>query len=192
MYDRSLQERLALWLLGVTPEDFGLAFRCILPGHAEDNASASLYFDEPTGYLLYHDWHQRSGDEWYCLPEVFASQHYRRAVKLRGPEKATWGIRLAIEVGALQPAAITLKPLPSFATGTARKVYEGFKLLLGCKWLCYPAEPTMFSWRFAAAWCGVGARHAGPAIDCLRQWGIIELIEDRAPGQRRWLFRPTR
>ena len=34
---------------------------------------------------------------------------------------------------------------------SVRKLYEGFRLLLGCKWLYAHGEPTTFSWRLAAA-----------------------------------------
>jgi hypothetical protein len=50
-------------LLGIPTARVGQGFLCILPGHEEAHASASLHWDPKTGALQYHDWHARSGVE---------------------------------------------------------------------------------------------------------------------------------
>ncbi len=46
------------------------AFRCILPGHHERHPSAAWWRGE-NGSLWYHDFHRRSGYEWYGIAEVW-------------------------------------------------------------------------------------------------------------------------
>src|SRR3989344_658285 len=153
-------------------------FRCILPGHAEDNPSASLYRHPQTGAILYRDWHGKDGNQWYPLAVVAASLAYGKIKRLRGPELATWQIRLLVELGILKPAPVEMKPLPADATDIERKVYDGFRLLLGCKWRYSPNEPTPFARNFAAAWCGVSVAQVRSAIKALQmQYRVIHFVE---------------
>jgi hypothetical protein len=48
--------------------------------------------------------------------------------------------------------------LPETVMPFIHQVYDGFRLLLGLKWTHTAGEPTAFSRRFAAAWCGVTER----------------------------------
>lgn len=162
-----------------TEKGMGGTFRCVLPGHSETTPSASLCRGN-NGVVMYRDWHQRDGREWYFLAEVRASRAYGRVVTLSDPgrgryssELAVWTQRLLVETGLLRPADVPMRELPKGVTPCVRKVYEGFRLLLGCKWLYRPGEPTTFAWRFASAWCGVSERHAGDAIQELMRLGII-------------------
>ena len=167
-------------LLGIPPdkavgEGLGLPFACVLPGHTESRPSASLY-ELRDGSIVYHDWHRRDGREWFSLPEVFAAQAYGKVVNLRGPELATWQLRFLVETGFAEAVQVEMRPLPAAASRCVRSTYEGFKLLLGCKWLYEYGAPTAFSWRFAAAWCGLSERHAGSAITDLVRLGIIRVV----------------
>jgi Bifunctional DNA primase/polymerase, N-terminal len=132
-------------VLGVPTERVGHAFLCVLPGHEEAHPSASLHWDPKTGALQYHDWHARSGVAWYTLPDVRASLAYGQAVRLRGPSVATWQLRLLVEAGILAPYPVPARPLPAGVQPAIRQVYEGFLLLLGCKWWHTPQLPTLFS-----------------------------------------------
>lgn len=162
--------------LGLPLDRVGQGFICILPGHAEDHPSASLHWDPKTGALQYHDWHARSGVEWYTLPDVRASVAHREAVRLRGPSVATWQLRLLVETGLLEPYPVSSRALPADVQPAVRKVYDGFVFLLGCKWRHTPQVPTPFSWRFAAAWCGLGARHVGEAMHWLLAHGFLRQV----------------
>jgi Bifunctional DNA primase/polymerase, N-terminal len=163
-------------VLGVPTDRVGHGFLCILPGHEEAHPSASLHWDSKTGALQYRDWHARSGVQWYTLPDVRASLAYGRAVRLRGPSVATWQLRLLIQAGLLAPYAVPARPLPSAVRFTVRQVYEGFLFLLGCKWWHTPQAPTPFSWRFAAAWCGLSERHVGEAMQWLLAHGWLRQV----------------
>jgi Bifunctional DNA primase/polymerase, N-terminal len=163
-------------VLGVPTERVGHAFLCVLPGHDEAHPSASLHWDPKTGTLQYRDWHVRSGVEWYTLPDVRASLAYGQAVRLRGPSIATWQLRLLIEAGILAPYPVAARPLLVEVRPAIRQVYDGFLLLLGCKWWHTPQAPTMFSWRFAAAWCGLGERHVGEAMHWLLAHGWLRQV----------------
>jgi Bifunctional DNA primase/polymerase, N-terminal len=160
-------------VLGVPTPRVGHAFLCVLPGHDEAHPSASLHWDPKTGALQYRDWHVRSGVAWYTLPDVRASLAYGRAVRLRGPSVATWQLRLLVEARILAPYPVSARPLPVEVRPAIRTVYDGFLLLLGCKWWHTPQAPTPFSWRFAAAWCGLGERHVGEAMRWLLAHGLI-------------------
>jgi len=179
-------------VLGIDPSatgpHLGKAFKCILPGHKDEHPSASLYRAD-NGVVVYHDWHT---DSFYLLPEVFASQAYRRPVKLISPELATWHLRLLVETGFVQLAAVCLPPLPAGHSLALLRVYDGFRLLLGCKWLYSPGEPTPFSWRFASAWCGMSERHVGPEIQKMLHLGIIRAAAEyrSTRGTKMLLFLP--
>lgn len=153
-------------------ERVGQKFCCVIAGHEESRPSAAL-FRQDDGHLLYHDFHRRSGREWFTLAEVYASRFYGRAVKLNRPEQATWQLRLLVDAGVLSAAAVPVVELPPEVSDTARRVYQGFRLLLGCKWLHTPQTPTVFSWRFAAAWCQASERLIGEAMQYLLGRGYL-------------------
>jgi hypothetical protein len=163
-------------VLEVPTDRVGHGFLCVLPGHDEAHPSASLHWDPKTGALQYRDWHVRSGIEWYTLPDVRASLAYGRAVRLCGPSVATWQLRLLVEAHILAPYPVSACPLPAAVRPAIRMVYEGFLLLLGCKWWHTPQAPTPFSWRFAAAWCGLGERHVGEGMRWLLAHGFIRQV----------------
>ncbi len=151
-------------------------FPCVIPGH---EGEASLYRAD-NGVALYHDWHDAS--KWFFLAEVFASQHYGHAVKFSNrwgkvqPELAVWKLRLLVETGLVEPlpgALRAIAALPSGASPTAKKVYDGFCYLLGCKWLHTHGAPTAFTYRFASAWCGVKETQARDGIRELVERSII-------------------
>ncbi|MGH8065243.1 MAG: hypothetical protein ACRERE_08390 [Candidatus Entotheonellia bacterium] len=48
--------------------------------------------------------------------------------------------------------------------------------LLACKWWHTPEAPTPFTWRFAAAWCGLGERHVGEATRWLLAHGWLRQV----------------
>jgi hypothetical protein len=53
-------------------------------------------------------------------------------------------------------------------------VYSGFLTLLGCKWLHTPGEASPFTWKFAAAWCGLNERTVAKAMRWLLGAGYIQ------------------
>jgi bifunctional DNA primase/polymerase-like protein len=163
-------------VLGIPTARVGQGFLCLLPDHAETHPSASLHWDPKTGALMYRDWHARSGIEWYTLPDVRASLACDHAVRLRGPSVATWQLRLLVEARILEPYSVPARPLPPEVRSAIRRVYEGFRFLLACKWWHTPEAPTPFSWRFAATWCGLGERHVGDAMHWLLAQGFLRQV----------------
>jgi hypothetical protein len=151
-----------------------------------------LYWDPKTGALKYHDWHARDGEEWYLLADVRASLAFGRALWLGGPSLATWQLRLLVEAGVLQPYPVPAHALPTRVRPTIRKVYEGFLFLLACKWWHTPHAVTTFTWRFAAAWCGVGTRQAGEAMHWLLAHGFVRQVgRYKGPVRETALFLPA-
>lgn len=189
--------------LGIPSLPIGKHFCCIIPGHEEKHPSASLWRDR-TGAVVYRDWHQRDGAEWYTLAEVYALQAYDAVNELRtangnirrlsAPELATWKLRLLVETGFVSPYKIKAQPLPDDAPNAARRVYEGYLLLLGCKWLHTPNEPTSFAWRFAAAWCGDMSKDtAYRGMKWLLERGYVQVVDSVAPrggGRKMNVFLP--
>jgi Bifunctional DNA primase/polymerase, N-terminal len=180
------------WHLG----RIGRGFHCILPGHTDSDRvlSAAFYWDvtstphhAATGALVYRDFHREpvegdyrhhDPDRFTCLslPEVRASLAYGQARWLEDGETWVWQMRLLIEAGIVPPVPVKVRQLPPGVRLTVYWLYEGFRLLLGCKWLLKPGEPTTFAWRFAAAWCGLGERHIGEAMTWLLQHGYLRKV----------------
>jgi hypothetical protein len=163
----------------------GAPFRCVLPGHTDRRPSASLWWDR-NGILKYRDWHsegvQRDREHtgpasWMTLPEVRASLAYGQARWLQQAETWTWQMRLLIEAEIVTPAPVAAQSLPRDIRPAVAKAYSGFCLLLGCKGLVKPGEPTAFAWRFGAAWCGVrNSDHVGEVLKWLLGHGYIRQV----------------
>jgi hypothetical protein len=85
-------------IAGIKVKRIGAAFRCILPSHEEKHPSAAFCFTGD-GRILYHDFHQRSGSEWYTLGEVYHAIFTGKTVKLRAVDSARWLARLALRLG---------------------------------------------------------------------------------------------
>jgi hypothetical protein len=135
------------------------SFRCLLPGkdHEDKRPSASL-FRTDSGDIIYRDWHGQ--ERWYTLPEVYASLAYGVPKKFRrgSTEHAVWHCRLLYETGAVKPVPVPHRVLQPDATPAIRKVYEGFILHVGLRWLRWPRTPVTFAGLFGAAWCQVSER----------------------------------
>jgi hypothetical protein len=153
-----------------------LSTKCVLPGHEEAHPSASLDWDPKTGALQCRDWHARSGVERYPLPDVRASLAFGHAMRLRGKSVATWQLRLLVEADILAPYPVPARALLCDVRPAIRMVYEGFLLLLRCKWWHTLQAPTTFSWSSAAAWCGLGERHVGGAMHWLLAHGWLRQV----------------
>ena len=160
----------------------GKPFPCILPGHAERRPSASLCKDPRTGVWKYHDFHRR-GPEWLTLADVRAAHAYGRVVDLQGPAAARWYLRLFHEAGYIAPKPVPMPPALA-RPPSVRRVADGFRLLLGLRWLADPGAATPFTREFAAAWCGVSWRTAGNAIAALRDLDVIRKVDEHRAGGR--------
>ncbi len=171
-------------LLGIPCSEIGRSFCCVLPGHEERHPSASLWPDAK-GRVVYHDWHaQGTMLEYLTLAEVYAASVTRVVRKLPGPTLGCWKVRLLIALGFIQPTAVRLPSLPSNPSPAERKVHDGLKLLVQCRWLRNPGQPVPFGHHFAAEWCGLSERHAGLAIQRLMEHGVIQRVPTPPGGGR--------
>jgi Bifunctional DNA primase/polymerase, N-terminal len=158
----------------------GSNFACPLPGHAEANPSASLYWND-NGELVFRDWHRRSGKEFWTLSEVYAARVSGRLVTdadglartLAAASMATWSLRLLIVAKRLEPYPVALPPLLDGAPASVARLYDGLQLLFGGKWAYEPGQPTMFTRSFAMDWCGIGEKTAWVGTRWLLQRQII-------------------
>lgn len=167
--------QIAATVLGLPSVPVGRAFRCVLPGHDDHKPSAALWRSPTTGQVKYHDLHGVDGGEWYSLADVRAAQAYGRVRPLSKSELVTWQLRLLIETGFVQPARVTMPPLPhKLATPDVNQVYDGLRLLFQARWLHSPQQPAPFTWKFARAWAGIPEHRAGAAIQTLIKHRIIK------------------
>jgi hypothetical protein len=183
--------------LGLLSVPVGQKFVCVLPGHPRDHRAASLFWDwkgqAPTGMLKYRDWHYATGDHTYNQADVFAARNYGVARQLQGPEITAWQLRLLIAAGVLLPYPVTMPSLPREAPRLAKRLYEGYRELLQCKWLHTPGEPSPFTWRFAAAWCGMrSSGYMSEAMRWLLGHGYLQHVGFHQPkhGRKMALFLP--
>ncbi|MEW6183705.1 MAG: hypothetical protein AB1500_11140 [Bacillota bacterium] len=86
------------WLAGRRVNHIGRVFKCILPGHEETKPSAAFY-KTGDGRIMYHDFHQRDGDEWFTLGEVYRAVVTGEVKKLRPVYSSRWLCRLALRLG---------------------------------------------------------------------------------------------
>jgi hypothetical protein len=168
-------------VLGIPDVEIGRPFCCVIPGHQENRPSASLGRNSKDR-IVYYDWHERDGLKVYTLPEVYFARTTGQVRKLRGPEFAVWALRLLADARVLEPVHFDLCTLPESVGPSVRKLYEGFRLLLSLKWTYDLLAPTTFSWRFAAAWCGVSETEAGDGMRELLDLGVVRIV-DRHRGR---------
>ena len=185
----AVQRVLDHWGVDAAP---GEGFRCVLPGHAERNPSASLWPSNETGVWRYHDWHGREGQEWWSLAEVHASRHSGQLVRfgegfpLGLASEARWWLRLWHDVGLLPVQPVPL-PLGLGASDLERKIAQGFALLLALRHTCENG-PTPFTRRFAVTWCAVSDWHARKGIESLLRHGAIRKDDEHETSEGRKLY----
>ncbi len=181
----------AAHLLGIPDVAVGEAFSCAIRD-GDEHASAALWRDR-SGLLVYHDFHaQGTPEEFLTLTEVYAAQITGRTTKLAAPTHLIWLMRLLIAIEGVDAADVALPPLPAHAFASVRTVYDGYTLLLGCRWLYAPGEPAPFTVRFAADWCGVSHATAAQAIAALIEMKVITKVDvAKAKGKTIPLYLPV-
>ena len=176
---------------GVDVRGLGQAFKCILPGHSEEHASAALWKPEG-GYIGYRDFHMRDGAPWYTLADVWAAHETGEVRKLGKGEGVVWWLRALAEIGAIKAPEIPCYPIPEDAdfSGTSRasvvKAYQGFVLLLRLRRLYEQGQiGTPYVFTFAARWCGLSCHQTvGRAVTWLMKRGYIRRVgETKKPGR---------
>jgi Bifunctional DNA primase/polymerase, N-terminal len=170
--------------LGVSEVRYGRSFRCLI--HEDGRPSAALWRACEGAQILYHDFHAgRFGDPaWLPLSRVRAHVAGRRGY-LGKPELAVWRLRLAAEVGELEPLRFDAPAVPR----GLEPLWNGFLYLLGIRWKVSPDEPAPFTRRFAAAWCGVSEWDARDSLAELCRLGLLAPAGRDPRGTRLWLPR---
>lgn len=158
----------------VLHESRSTSFHCILPGHEENNPSATFYRHPESGIWLYKD-HHREGS-CYTLADVWASFAGGHTVKLTSPSTALyWYGRLFAECGIIEPVQIPIRTPPGCSEATQR-VADGLSLLMGIRELLNPGEPTPFSHSFAELWSGVTKKQHQLGMKQLEKLGSIKRV----------------
>ena len=182
--------------IDIKPNDFKQKgdykkFCCILPGHEESNPSASLLWGDNDA-LLYQDFHGRDNQKSHSLTAVYAALHYKSVKTGMSPtENATWQIRMLIAGEIIPPANIKSISLPQNAPNSARRIYDGFVLLMQCRGHYTPDTPAAFAWSFAKAWCQIPSKGTiGEGFRWLKEHGyMVKVDEYTGSGRPMSLFR---
>ena len=144
----------------------GKAFGCVLPGHGERSPSAQARLAE-NGWLVYVDYHRRSGAGAFTLPEVYAAQVSGTVRKIRGVELALWSWRLAAAAGLVDLPEVRLPEV--LGSEGVQRVRRGFADLLRVKAVMHPGAPTTFARSFASGWCGVSEDTVVRAMQAMKR-----------------------
>ena len=99
--------------------------------------------------------------------------------KTSNVEKALWATRLAFEQGLRDLPAAAAAALTEDIDRTVRIVWDGFVLLVRCRWAFAYGAPVVFECVFAASWCGVTEWHAKEARYHLRRSGYLLAVGKR-------------
>ncbi len=120
-----------------------------------------------------HGWRPRPGREGQLSPVAFA----------------LWARRCEIENGWRVPAAVDAADLPDQVPDFVRVYWQGFLLLLGCRWLDerYRGRPAPFTHDWASAWCGLTLEECKAARIHLKKLGALIEASEKARYAKRWL-----
>lgn len=161
--------------------------RCPLPGH---HGRATIAFDthpDAEGAAKLACWCHAQQDgrpRYFGLGQVRAWRSYRglksrtRVEQLSPVERLTWLLRLATDVGVVEPVAVELARISPQAPEDARRAWDAFGLLAGLRaHLSLAGEPIPYAGEFVAAWAGIPRDPAYEAVRFLR--GAHLLVVER-------------
>jgi hypothetical protein len=84
------------------------------------------------------------------------------------------------------------KALPSRVPESVVRVWDGFTLLVACRWARFPGEPVVFAKEFAARWCGITESSAFRGKGWLIERGFLQKVgETTVSGRRTSLWLPA-
>jgi hypothetical protein len=177
--------------LRIPNKKLGSSFCCLLPGHQERRPSANLWKDR-RGLWVYRCHHGRDPRSSYALAEVFASIVGGRVITPNPPSLARWKVRLLWELGVIALDPVEAPPLPPSASRTARKLREGFGLLLMVTWWREPrGTPVTFTSSFTRDWVAIPESSATRAMGELLRYRVIRKVgETRCRGRATALYLP--
>jgi hypothetical protein len=112
-----------------------------------------------------------------------------RSSTVSNVERALWATRLAAEDGLIDLPYVPARELEQGTSATASRVFEGFLLLVACKWHRFPGSAVLFSRSFAASWCQVTEDEARTATNILQACGAIVCAGRWTGRARLWLPR---
>ncbi len=182
-------------LFGLGEIEIGEKFHCVL--HPENRESASILRPEREGDpYMYMDFHEHEGGrKAFPLPLVYyALKRGKPGEPIRDlpkPSFTVWALRLLRDAGVISPVRVQGPRLPDNVKPAIRKAYEGYKALLGLKYLM-KREDSPYTWRFTESWVAIGRKAASGAIRWLLATGYLQCVgtygTDEA-GNRVQLFR---
>lgn len=139
----------------------GESFLCPLPGHDENNPSASLWKKEgEDGFFSLHDFHQVEGRKWIPLPDVYASCETGKQQNFSDTSgtRHVWWLRALHETGYIEKPDRMAPELPNDVNQSIRDIYEGFIYLLELRTIYDKnQELAPYSWNFIRTWCEIGS-----------------------------------
>lgn len=158
-------------------------FRCLIPGHADNRASANLFRGENDGRWSYRC--NTACDVTLTMAELYATVTAGRIVKFGKKDRPTvarWLLRMWHEAG-VAPVTVPELDLPADLTPTERRYAEGFALLRALRRHHGDFDYVPFTHGFAAAWCGMSPKSAQRAARKLMACGWLR-VKECPPGMR--------
>jgi hypothetical protein len=110
-----------------------------------------------------------------------------RSSTVSNVERALWATRLAAEDGLIELPPVAARELEPGTPATVSSVFEGFLLLVACKWHRFPRSPVLFAREFAASWCQVTEDEARTATNALSASEAIVWTEKWDGRARLWV-----
>jgi hypothetical protein len=124
-------------------------------------------------------------------PSDSAVRRYARALGFEKPtrdQRAVLARRLAFEEGRDAPPPIAFAELPADARPAVRKVYDGVRLLVACRWAHTYGAPVVLARSFLPRWCGVSEDEFRAArYELHRRYGVIERLSEKKGRAWQWL-----
>lgn len=160
---------------GVQPGD---RIRCRV--HPPDRSpSATLWCEPEEARVLHWCFHEGS-----CLSLAqLAARQAGRPAGLSASELACWKLKLGLDAELLE-----IPPSPELGLeGSTAIAWRGFWELTELRRLLDGGQPTPFSARFAAAWCGLSTRAANTATRELARLGLLAAAGSDPSGTPLWL-----
>jgi hypothetical protein len=124
-------------------------------------------------------------------PSTAAVRAFAASLGIEKPtisQRALLARRLSFEEGLEPATSVPAVDLPPEARPVVGTVYDGFLLLVACRWAHTYGAPVVFTRKFAAAWCAVTEDEARAAIhDLHRLYRVIERVPEKSGRAWQWL-----
>jgi hypothetical protein len=149
--------------------------------------AVARWLDVPYRALVWDEkrrsWRYRSDDgHLYALADVRVARVTGDLLALSANSRSRWTLRLAFEIGAVEPAVVRFRTLPPSASPSVRRLYDAFLLHYALRSLREPGEPVVFARSFARLYARLTEREARSGFYWLKDRGFLRHCGTLAAG----------